>query len=81
MPKPRNAPAGGKFVYTAYESSATFSMSYGPAAVKPDFCVTRGPMSAKAPPFQYVSTSRATIVPSLVTPVFMRTVVPCLVIV
>ena len=80
MPKPRNAPAAGRLVYSAYESICTLSISYGPAAVKPDFCVTRGPMSAYAPPFHHTSHSRAVIRPSFVTPLLIRKVVACLVI-
>ena len=56
-------------------------MSYGPGAVKPDFCVTRGPMSAYAPPFHHTSHSRATMRPSLSTPLLMRNVLACLVMV
>src|SRR5574341_702296 len=33
-PNPRNAPPGMLLVYTAYESTATFGISYGPVQVK-----------------------------------------------
>src|SRR6187402_3459405 len=56
-------------------------MSYGPGAVKPDFCVTRGPMSAYAPPFHHTSHSRAVILPSFDTALLMRKVLACLVMV
>src|SRR6185436_17186139 len=81
MPKPRSAPAGGRLVYRAYESIATSCTSYGPGAVKPDFCVTRGPMSAYAPPFHHTSHSRAMMRPSFDTPLLMRKVLACLVMV
>src|SRR5687767_13414266 len=70
-PYPRNAPAGGRFVYAAYESTFTWGMRYGPGLAYPPFLINRGLMSAYAPALQYARTSRAVIVPSRFTPVRM----------
>jgi hypothetical protein len=49
-PKPRIAPHGGLFVYTASPSISTFSTAYGPTAKEHAFEMTAVELEAYAPP-------------------------------
>ena len=71
-PKPRNALAGWRFVYTQCTSIETFGIVYGPHTFAACFVAPYGECREYAPASCQVVTSRETIRPSSITPSRIR---------